>query len=1047
MNRRSLRSMTSPAGLSAAFTLLAVVLCVLSPAWSASLERANIVLIYADDMGWGDVGYHGVDDILTPNIDRLAADGVSFSQGYVCASVCGPSRCGLMTGVYQQRLGCGENPNTKGFPDNPMFPYAGLPTTQPILSEMLKPLGYRCGMVGKWHLGLHETMRPNARGFDCYYGFLNGAHSYESAFPEFGKRKDVWPLFRNSEMLPPYEGYLTDTFSDEAVRFIDRNKEHPFFLYVAYNAVHAPWQVPEKYRDRTKNLSEIEDRRFFAAMVLAMDDGVGRIVAALDETGVSENTLLFFISDNGTPRGQGLDHPRKDFHKERGGCTMSNAGPFRGYKGDTFEGGIRIPFIIRWPGKIKPGSRYDHPVINLDVVPTVLAHVGIEKPSRGFPFDGVDLMPYLTGQKGGERPHDVLYWRRDDDYAIRKGDWKLAWNDHSCPPGSDAMLFNLAEDRGEYHDLSAEQPKLKRELQDLFDTWDSRLPPSRCWGGPKNRKPNLDASPVPPRVDDDRSRVLTTDDAILRGQTLRRSRDVISHWRETSEWIEWSFTPSVFGQHELILEYAGPRASTIVIEVDGKRRTTNLPARHDWGDLAEHAIGRIRLDKGRRYTLALKSGEPWHAINVRRVIVRPLFSPAAQAASGQRPNIVLIMADDMGYECLGTYGCTSYETPVLDKLAEEGPKFNNCHAQPLCTPSRVQIMTGRYNHRNYTGFGVMQSSEITFGNVLREAGYSTCIAGKWQLDFGSGRESAKTPDHFGFDEYCLWFLYDQTKQKQGRRYWEPYSFVENGEIKEVAKDAYGPDLFCDYIVDFITRKSKEDKPFLVYYPMALTHAPFVPTPDSPDGSFQGYKQKQYRDGAYMKDMVHYTDKIVGRIAAALEKSGVRENTIVMFTGDNGTDKAITTDTTKEAIQGGKGLMTDAGTHVPLVVSWPCQKLQQHVCDDLVDFSDFLPTLAEAAGATMAQDRIIDGVSFLPQLRGEKGRPRQWIFCHYWGFGRRKQDTQEFIRDIRWKLYDDGRLYDLKSDIEEHSPLEDLDAEAAQAKQRLQKAFEEVRSTQ
>lgn len=1034
-------------------------------------DKPNIVIIYADDMGWGDVGYHGVDDILTPNIDRLAAEGVHFTQGYVSASVCGPSRAGLMTGVYQQRLGAGENPNTNGFPDDPRFPFAGLTRTQPILSEMLQPLGYRCGMIGKWHLGLHETMRPNARGFDYYYGFLNGAHSYEEAYPVFGKNKGLWPLFRNNEMQPEYYGYLTDTFSDEAVAFIERNADEPFFLYVAYNAVHHPWQVPDQYLERTKHLSDIEDRRFFAGMVLAMDDGVGRIMRAIEQAGVSENTLVLFISDNGSPRGQGLDHPPKDYQKERGGDTMSNPGPFRGFKGDTFEGGIRVPFVMRWPGKIRPGTRYDLPVSNLDVVPTVLGHFGRTTPTKGFAFDGVDLMPYLRGQRDGQRPHDVMYWRRDDDYAIRRGDWKLAWNDHSVQPGSGAMLFNLADDPGEYRDLSDELPELKQELQEQFDAWDCRMPPSPYWGGPINRKPNPDApappadtsqerpkqeEPKAPSLEDIRSVdvsgrskdgaiILTPPQAVVHGQAIQQERDVLSHWREPNEWAEWSFESPSAGLYEIVVEYAAPHSSNAVFTIGDQRIATYLPARRNWGDAASWIAGRVRLDANRRYTLAMKPGEDWRAVNVRTISLYPLL-PEGQSFGGDRPNIVLVMADDMGYECLGSYGCTEYATPVLDRLASEGLKFNNCHAQPLCTPSRVQIMTGRYNNRNYIGFGTLETSEVTFGNVLRQAGYATCIAGKWQLDFASGRVSPETPNHFGFDEHCLWFLYDHTKQPQGRRYWEPYSFIENGQITPVAEDAYGPDLFCDYVEDFIERKSKDQEPFFVYYPMALTHAPFVPTPDS-DSPFEGYGQADYKNDRYMKDMVEYTDDVVGRLIDCLEVNGVRENTLFIFTGDNGTDIHVTTDTRFGPIQGGKALMTDGGTHVPMVVSWPRQRYQRHTCDDLVDFSDFLPTLAEAAGAPMPQDRAIDGVSFLPQLRGEGGKPRDWVFCHYWGHGRKQSETQESVRTLRWKLYDDGRFHDLASDILEQSPLQELTPEARQAKQQLENAFEEVRSAQ
>jgi len=1006
-----------------------------------------VVIIYADDMGWGDVGYHGVKDILTPNTDKLAAEGVSFSQGYVSASVCGPSRCGLMTGVYQQRLGCGENPNTKGFPEDPKFPFAGLPTSQPILSEMLKPLGYRCGMVGKWHLGLHETMRPNARGFDYYYGFLNGAHSYEKALPEFGKKKDVWPLFRNNEMEPPYEGYLTDTFTDEAVAFIERcataNREsqisEPFFLYVAYNAVHAPWQVPDKYRERTKHLSDIEDRCFFAAMVLAMDDGVGRIMAALDKTGVDDDTLVFFISDNGTPRGQGLAHPKKDYTRERGGCTMSSAGPFRGFKGDTFEGGIRVPFAMRWPGRIKPGTKYDKPITNLDVVPTVMAHLGVGQPGRGLPFDGVDLMPYLAGKSGDARPHDVLYWRRDDDYAVRKGDWKLAWNDHSVPPGSDAMLFNLAEDPGEHHDLSAKHPRLKQELQDLFDEWDSPLPPSRCWGGPNNRRPKDAAKMVVLGEEAGDWSVLEPGDAKVHGKVVRRRPDVISHWREPGEWIEWSFTPSVSGAHEIIVEYSGPNATALAVELGKVRLTANLRSRRDWGDHGAALAGTTRLEAGRKVRLALRQGESWRAVNIRRVVVRP-----SAVEPDRQPNIILMMADDLGVECLGSYGCTEYQTPGLDQLAREGMRFTHCYAQPLCTPSRVQIMTGRYNNRNYDGFGVLRRSEITFGNMLRDAGYRTCVAGKWQL---AGDKD--TPNHFGFDEYCLWFLYPPAKEKagqaQGRRYWEPYRFWENGNMKTVARDAYGPDLFCSYIEGFIARQ--HENPFFIYFPMALTHAPFEPTPDTRHATpaDRQFSQHKYKDDRHMKDMVAYMDRIVGRIRVSLAKHGVAENTIILFTGDNGTDKRVTTETNDGPVQGGKGDMTDGGTHVPLVALYPGRMPAGTVSDALIDFSDFMPTFAEAAGAKLPTDRVIDGVSFLPLLRGEKGNPREWVFCHYWGFGRRRADASSFARTQRYKAYDDGRFYDLQSDPGEQTPLKHrvLDDDARRVKAKLKQVIAET----
>ncbi len=1050
------------------------------------VDGPNIVLIYADDMGWGDVGYHGVEDILTPNIDKLAAGGVHFSQGYVSASVCGPSRCGLMTGVYQQRMGCGENPNTNGFPQAPKFPFAGLPRSQPLLSEMLKSSGYRCGMVGKWHLGLHETMRPNARGFDYYYGFLNGAHDYEKALPVFGKNKGLWPLFRNNELQPEYGGYLTDTFSDEAVDFIGRSKEQPFFLYVAYNAVHHPWQVPEEYLERTQELSDIEDRRFFAGMVLAMDDGVGRIMEALEEAGVGDDTLVLFISDNGTPRGQGLEHAPKDMQKERGGCTMSSAGPFRGFKGDTFEGGIRMPFVMHWPGKIEPGTRYDHPVVNLDVAPTILAQLGVEQTFRGLPFDGVDLMPYLNGAKGDERPHDLLYWRRDDDYAIRKGDWKLAWNDTSCPPDSDAMLFNLADDPGEHRDLSIEHADIKRQLQDEFDAWDCRLPPSQCWGGPKNRKPNPDGvAELPKRASEDHLQVLSAADAVLHGQVFRKGPEVISHWREPSEWIEWTFTARTAGLHRVILEYAAPHPSNIVVEVAERQLTSVLPTRQNWGDTGEWLMGQVDLEAGREYQLSVKAGQPWQAVNVRRVLLEPLQS-TTRSEPDDRPNIVLIMADDLGAECIGAYGCQAYKTPVLDGLAAQGIRFENCHSQPLCTPSRVKIMTGRYAFRNYIGFGLFDLQEVTFGKVLQEAGYRTCMTGKWQLggDYTS-------PFAMGFDEYCLQNAIVPAepfdRSSRGReRYWGYPPIVANGRLYE-SKQQYGPDMMSEYAVDFIKRQESNGGPFFLYYPMILPHSPFPPSPLSSDGDKSGVPVSELK---YFKDMIEYVDVLVGRVVQALEETGQRENTVVMFTGDNGTTYPVKvtapapeghpkvvgingarhasqlppgvepsvreglwegplTRTNHGDIPGGKDLMSERGTHVPLIVDWPrhrsTYKQFGNRCEDLIDFSDFFVTVADLAEANTPRDRVVDGVSFAPRLRNGQASTREYIFCHYWGFGRKKEEARESVRDARWKLYDDGSFYDLSVDIEERAPLENLDAEAAQARLRLQKAFEEVRS--
>jgi arylsulfatase A-like enzyme len=441
----------------------------------AVAEQPNIVLILSDDHGWGDVGYHGFDDVMTPNIDRLAKEGTWFSQGYASASVCGPSRAGLLTGVYQQRMGVYGN-----------WDKGGIPERQPTVFELLKKEGYQTCAIGKWHVGAaRESLRPNSRDVDFFYGFLWGSHHYRESSNEPNAPKHLSPIYRNTEAEPPVQesnGYLTEMFTDEAVGFIERaDRDKPFFVYLAYNAVHHPWDVPQPYIDRVQCLDTHDERKLFAGMLLCLDDGVGAVMDALEKKGVADNTLIVFMGDNGTPRGQGIEAPKQ---KKRGECTRSTPGPFNGFKGDTYEGGIRVPTVVWWPGKIPAGQEYKHPMIGLDWVATFLGINGVEQPYEGFSFDGVNLLPYLSGKKNG-RPHDVLYFRRGEDWAIRKSDWKLAWNDE----GSDGQieLFDMVNDPGEWNNLASSQPERAQALKDMFDAWDSALADNQTGKNPKNR--------------------------------------------------------------------------------------------------------------------------------------------------------------------------------------------------------------------------------------------------------------------------------------------------------------------------------------------------------------------------------------------------------------------------------------------------------------------------------------------------------------------------------------------------------------------------------
>lgn len=395
------------------------------------------------------------------------------------------------------------------------------------------------------------------------------------------------------------------------------------------------------------------------------------------------------------------------------------------------------------------------------------------------------------------------------------------------------------------------------------------------------------------------------------------------------------------------------------------------------------------------------------------------WASAARAADvARRPNVVLILVDDFGYECVGANGGQSYRTPVLDGLAAGGMRFEQCHCLPLCTPTRVQLMTGLSNRRNYTRFGHLDPTQKTFANHLRDAGYATGVVGKWQL--GNGFEG---PGLFGFDDYCLW----QLTRKPGR-YRAPGLEIAGREV-DYPDDAYGPDVMNDHALDFIGRC--KDRPFLLYYPMTLVHSPLEPTPDSPDGL------RGRRGPDTFADMVAYADTLVGTIVEALDRHGLREHTLVMVLGDNGTARGTVTRFQGRDVVGGKGRTTVRGTLVPAIVNWPGTVPAGAVCRDLVDSTDVMPTILEAAGVETPADAPLDGRSFLPLLQGEPGPVREWIYAWYGPDGG-ETPRAEFAFDTVHKLYADGRFFDLVEDEDEQSPLapESLPPRAAAAREKL-----------
>jgi len=416
--------------------------------------RPNIILIVADDLGYGDVGFNGSTQIRTPHLDGLAADGMRFTQGYVSSPVCSPSRAGLLTGRNQPRFGYDNNlaENQKGYDPE----YAGLPVTEKTIADGLKPLGYVNGLLGKWHLGTRAQFHPFKRGFDVFWGFLGGGHDYFKSTPNGkGYQSPIECSYKQPEPIT----YITDDIGHEAVGFVKRHTDQPFFLYVSFNAPHAPMQALEEDLKLYASVKE-KKRRTYCAMVHRLDVNIGAILKAVETAGMSQRTMVVFISDNGGP----VD------------SNGSINAPLNGQKGILLEGGVRVPFVITWPGVVKPGSVYDEPVWSLDLLPTFVKAAG-GTITKKQDLDGVDLRPFISGQVSG-LPHETMQWRFTISAAIRSGDWKLIRLPDRLP-----VLYDLSKDISEQRDVALQNlPRVQSMLKDLGQ-WDVRLPHPVCLEG------------------------------------------------------------------------------------------------------------------------------------------------------------------------------------------------------------------------------------------------------------------------------------------------------------------------------------------------------------------------------------------------------------------------------------------------------------------------------------------------------------------------------------------------------------------------------------
>jgi arylsulfatase A-like enzyme len=424
-------------------------------------DKPNLIVIMTDDMGYADVGFNGCKDIPTPNIDSIAYNGAHIVNGYVSFPVCGPSRAGFITGRYQDRFGFTTNPTI-----DPTNDIAGLPLDEKTIAEVLHKEGYKSAIVGKWHLGTHPNFHPLKRGFDYFYGFLSGGHNYfmnQLTIENLENVKSKWAWYktklRENHKTLEFEDYKTDYLTDElseaGLRFINKQAENnqSFFLFLAYNAPHTPMHATEKYLSRFPDIED-KKRKTYAAMVSAVDDGVGNVLRTLKDNGIEENTLIVFLSDNGGAHN-----------------NASQNTPLRGTKGSVYEGGLRVPFAMQWKGVIPANTRYEESVSSLDIMASIVDILDI-KTNPKKPLDGVNIIPYLTGKKKGA-PHEYLFWRKWEQNAMAaiNADYKLL----KVKKNAETEFYNLKKDVSEKENIKGSNSKKVQEIQKEWDKWNVQL--------------------------------------------------------------------------------------------------------------------------------------------------------------------------------------------------------------------------------------------------------------------------------------------------------------------------------------------------------------------------------------------------------------------------------------------------------------------------------------------------------------------------------------------------------------------------------------------
>ncbi|MEM7697787.1 MAG: sulfatase-like hydrolase/transferase [Verrucomicrobiota bacterium] len=954
-----------------------------------------------------DLGCQGLEsDLKTPHIDALAENGVRFTDGYITSPQCVPSRGGILTGTYQNRFGLESNTEGKT-PEG----LAGFNQSLTI-AERLRPAGYRCGMAGKWHLGPVDGIHTH--GFDWVYA----RNSARPGTARFGKEESTAAAL--TESLDAL--YHIDACSEAAVKFINQSHEDPFFFYLAYRAPHVPLDATPKYLDRFPG--EMPQRRRQAlAMISAMDDGVGRITETLRELGILEDTLIWFIGDNGAPiKMHKLDEPGGG-----PGWDGSINDPLNGEKGMLSEGGIRVPFLASWPGTLPSGLVYERPVISLDVAATAVALAGLDPDPK---LDGVNLIPVLQNPDKAPSPHETLFWRWIDQAAIRQGDWKLIQAQER------EYLFHLADDIAEKDNLLTTEAEIAARLRARLHSWTETLdPPSRgAFLGSKKRiqtaqffdwffhgkKTAAQAPPKPPTPSEDR--------AIFENRDANRDGEVT--WEEylKGRSSQIGSIRKAFDRRDL--------------DGDGVWQKSELPPAPD------------------------QSPGPMPAA----APVTPSPTPAP-APTADLPNVIVILADDLGYADTTLYGHTQlYQTPNLERLAARGMTFSRAYSNsPLCSPTRASLLTGQCVSRHGSTAPqhhtkderlratpgknappdrkaiIPQSATrldpefTTLGRLFRSADYRTAHFGKWHLG-----PDPFSPLQHGFE---IDIPHHPGPGPAGS-YVAPWKF---SHFKANSPGEHIEDRIASELSEFI--KKHRDERFFINYWQFSVHGPFDAKPDLIAKYEDQIDLTDRQNSPTYAAMVHSLDDGIGTVLDTLDETGLADRTAILFISDNGgnyynlIEDPLRYPTSNHPLRGGKATIWEGGIRVPAIVAWPGLTEPGSRSNEIIQAADFFSTLTTRLRLEPPSDHVVDAIDLSPALGGEPLQ-REAIFTYF------PHQTQVpdwtppaiAVHQGDWKLIrffhqgeDQGHsweLYDLATDIGETNNLASENPEKVAALDRL-----------